>query len=107
MNWFFSIERGLLTNQARLLSVRTKERWQTMEHPTGSAGQKTILVVDDDSDILTIVREILAKDNHYNILTAPAGADALSQSINFKDDIHLLLSDFQMPEMSGVELATR
>ncbi|MGC1295013.1 MAG: response regulator, partial [Alloacidobacterium sp.] len=30
----------------------------------------------------------------------------LDQSINFKGDIDLLLSDFQMPGMTGVELAT-
>ncbi len=68
--------------------------------------QKTILVVDDDPEILRAVRAILVKNGHYNILTATAGADALSQSINFKGDIHLLLSDFQMPGMTGVELAT-
>ena len=66
--------------------------------PVRFADQKTILVVDDDAAILRAVRAILAKNNHYNILTATAGADALNQSINFKGDIHLLLSDFQMPE---------
>lgn len=33
-----------------------------MEHPpVGSADQKTILVVDDDPAVLTVVRAILAK----------------------------------------------
>ena len=78
-----------------------------MEQPGRFADQKTILVVDDDPAILSAVHAILAKNDHYNILTATAGADALNQSNNFKDDIHLLLSDFQMPEMTGVDLATK
>ncbi len=79
-----------------------------MDQPPGRyADQKTIFVVDDDPVILEVVRAILAKNTHYDIVTATAGADALNQSIHFKGDIHLLLSDFQMPEMTGVELATK
>ena len=75
--------------------------------PVRFADQKTIFVVDDDPIILGVVCAILATDTHYDIVSATAGADALNQSINFKGDIHLLLSDFQMPEMTGVELATQ
>jgi two-component system cell cycle sensor histidine kinase/response regulator CckA len=66
---------------------------------------KTILVVDDDSAILKSVSEMLA-DGEYNVLTASNGREALQQSRDYKGEIHLLLSDFQMPEMSGIELAT-
>jgi CheY-like chemotaxis protein len=76
------------------------------QSPVRFADQRTILVVDDDPGILEAVRAILAKGDHYTILVATEGADGLDQSINFKGDIHLLLSDFQMPGMSGVELAT-
>jgi response regulator RpfG family c-di-GMP phosphodiesterase len=44
-------------------------------------------------------------DHEYHVLTCEDGAEALRQSRAYKDDIHLLLSDFQMPAMSGVELA--
>lgn len=44
-------------------------------------------------------------DHEYYVLTCEDGAEALRQPRAYKDDIHLLPSDFQMPAMSGVELA--
>jgi DNA-binding NtrC family response regulator len=67
--------------------------------------QKTIFIVDDDPDVLKCVSEILAH-NDYDLQTYRNGADALEQSRDHKGEIHLLLSDFQMPGMSGVQLAT-
>ena len=68
--------------------------------------KKTILVVDDEPKILAVVSEVLA-DGEYNILTASTGSKGLQLSREFKDEIALLLSDFQMPGgMSGVDLAT-
>jgi DNA-binding NtrC family response regulator len=65
----------------------------------------TILVVDDDPKILAAVSQLLA-DSRYDVLSAPSGAEGLRQSRAFGGQIQLLLSDFQMPGMSGVELAT-
>jgi len=68
--------------------------------------KKTILVVDDDPNVLTLVSGLLV-DSEYNILTASTSAKALQQSREFKGEINLLLSDFQMPRgMSGADLAT-
>jgi CheY-like chemotaxis protein len=66
---------------------------------------KTILVVDDDPCIVAVIFALLA-DSEYNVLTAGSGPKALEQSRAYEGDIHLLLSDFQMPVMSGIELAT-
>jgi len=70
------------------------------------ASRKTILIVDDDKQILTLVSRIMARKLDYNILTADSALLGIQQSRDFKGRIHLLLSDFQMPGMSGVELAT-
>ena len=67
--------------------------------------KKTILVVDDDPNVVTLVSGLLV-DSEYDVLTASTGANALHQSRNFKGEINLLVSDFQMPGMPGVELAT-
>ena len=67
--------------------------------------QKTILVVDDDALTLGFVAETMA--DKYRVLTADSGEDALKQSRNFKNEIHLLLSDFQMKGMTGIDLATQ
>ncbi len=66
--------------------------------------QKTILVVDDDAVILSFISGFLV-ERHYNVLTANNGAEGLQQSKDFKGEIHLLLSDFQMAGMTGIELA--
>jgi FixJ family two-component response regulator len=73
-----------------------------MEQPLS---KKTIFVVDDDPKVLAGVSALLV-ESKYNVLTARTGSKGLEQSRNFKGEIHLLLSDFQMPGMSGVDLAT-
>ena len=67
--------------------------------------RKTIFIVDDDPSVLECVVAMLA-DRDYQILTSGSGAEALQQSRAYKGEIHLLLSDFEMPGMSGVDLAT-
>jgi len=74
--------------------------------PAPQNGQKTILLVDDDATILQFVSEIL-HEGPYNILTARNGAEAVQQSADYEGKIDLLLSDFQMPGMSGVDVATQ
>jgi len=74
-------------------------------HALPQENKKTILVVDDDESILAVVSELLI-DGGYHILTACTGAKGLEQSRAFKGPIDLLLCDFQMPGMSGVDLAT-
>jgi DNA-binding NtrC family response regulator len=76
----------------------------TNTNPTDQQ-KKTVLVVDDDAALLESLREVLGKI--YNILGANNGEDALRQSNDFKSEIHALLSDFQMPGMTGIELATQ
>jgi len=78
-----------------------------MEQPAVTEdAQKTILVVDDDESVLSFVSGLLARRN-YSVITAKSGAEALQQSRCYKSDIHLLLADFQMPEMSGLDLSTQ
>jgi DNA-binding NtrC family response regulator len=68
--------------------------------------QKTILVVDDDAQVLRFVSGLLIKSNTYTVLTAACSKEALQLSHDYVGEIHLLLTDFQMPEQSGVVLAT-
>jgi CheY-like chemotaxis protein len=67
--------------------------------------KQTILVVDDHADIRKSVSKFLGRD--YSIISASNGKEALRRSKSFKPKIHLLLSDFQMDGMDGIELATQ
>ena len=71
-----------------------------LKHP-----EKTILVVDDDPTVLTFVSGFL--NGQHNVLIAKSGAEGLQCSKDFKGEIHLLLTDFQMGAMNGIELATQ
>lgn len=78
-----------------------------MDPDTADANvQKTLLVVDDDPALLQVVSAFLVADD-YKIITATSGINALQFAADYKQDIDLLLSDFQMPGISGIELATQ
>jgi two-component system, cell cycle sensor histidine kinase and response regulator CckA len=65
---------------------------------------ETILVVDDEDDIRTVVRKMLeAKD--YTVLDTGDPHQALR--IATQQPVHLLLTDVVMPLMRGTELAQR
>jgi two-component system cell cycle sensor histidine kinase/response regulator CckA len=74
--------------------------------PNTQDHQKTVLIVDDNAEILATVSAILA-DANYKVLSASSGKEAIRRSKDCKGDIELLLSDFQMEGMNGVELATK
>jgi two-component system, cell cycle sensor histidine kinase and response regulator CckA len=70
-------------------------------------GNETILLVEDEPAVRTLVRNILARLG-YRILEAHSGATALKLWQEQGDEIDLLLTDMVMPDhMSGRELAQR
>jgi hypothetical protein len=64
---------------------------------------ETILVVDDDEEVLRIVVEIL-KDADYRVLSASSGPNAMKVAEKTNGTIDLLLSDVDMAQMSGPDL---
>jgi two-component system, cell cycle sensor histidine kinase and response regulator CckA len=71
--------------------------------PTGTKSRSTILVVDDTEDVLRVVTTIL-KASRFRVLSAFNGSNALQVSSDYPDKIDLLLSDIEMPGMTGPEL---
>ena len=66
--------------------------------------KQTIMVVDDNPDIVTIVRTIL-EGKGYKVLSAYSGAELLSSLEQQKPD--LIVLDIMMPQMDGLEVLTR
>jgi CheY-like chemotaxis protein len=63
-----------------------------------------ILIVDDDLTQLETLRRGL-RSKGYNVLEASSGMEALNVFEDTKkNEIHLILADYVMPEMNGVEL---
>ncbi|MGE5302898.1 MAG: response regulator [Alphaproteobacteria bacterium] len=66
--------------------------------------KKTIMVVDDNPDIITIVRTIL-EGKGYSVLSATSGPELLNMLKTQKPD--LIILDIMMPEMDGLEVLSR
>ena len=66
--------------------------------------KKTIMVVDDNPDIITIVKTIL-EGRGFTVFSASSGPELLSLLPTQKCD--LIILDIMMPEMDGLEVLTR
>ena len=102
------------------LPYRIEERWRAADVPTyaklkemvqrddcgpiepGCSGK--ILVVDDERDIADAVAALLIAEG-YDVLLAHDGQEAVDTALREMPD--LVLMDFQMPVMDGVEAAVR
>jgi CheY-like chemotaxis protein len=62
----------------------------------------TILVVDDDESIRSLVSNILESAGN-RIVTAANGAEAVAVYRSYPDQIDLVVTDINMPVMDGVQ----
>lgn len=67
----------------------------------GTRRTGTILVVDDDHDILDAIAEVLTREG-YRVVAASDGAEAIARLA--AEPIDLILLDLLMPTMSGWEV---
>jgi len=65
---------------------------------------ESILIVDDEATILTSLSQVL-QDEHYQVVTATSGPEALKLIASDVPDLVLL--DIWMPEMDGLEVLKR
>ena len=65
---------------------------------------ETILLVDDEADILAVAREML-EEQGYEILDALNAEEAVRVAAAHPGPISLLLTDVVMPGVSGLDLA--
>ena len=63
--------------------------------------KKTVLFVDDDEAMLRSLERVLL-DESYNKFFAKSSKEALE--ILLREDVHLIVTDMRMPEMTGLEL---
>ncbi|MDE6696277.1 MAG: response regulator [Muribaculaceae bacterium] len=71
--------------------------------PDVQGNRKTVLVVDDSSDMTEMLKDSL--DNIYSVITASDGMDALKKISETKPDI--ILTDLMMPNLNGMELCRK
>ena len=64
--------------------------------------QASILIVDDDRDILYFFR-VLLEENGYQVETVETGAEAITRAKEDRFDVVLL--DYKLPDTNGEDLA--
>ncbi len=69
-----------------------------------TASAKKILIVEDEKDILQLVKLYLEKEG-YRIVTASTGSEGLAQVRTEKPD--LIVLDLMLPEIDGLEICKR
>jgi diguanylate cyclase (GGDEF)-like protein len=72
--------------------------------PGDARPERTLLLVDDEENILAALKRLLRRDG-YRILTANGGSQALELLAQNKVDV--IVSDQRMPNMTGVEFLRR
>jgi DNA-binding response OmpR family regulator len=71
--------------------------------PRRGSGPITVLLVDDDDQLRGFCRSLLTK-NGFMVLEAQNGLEALLTSVQHQGGIDLLITDLEMPGISGTEL---
>lgn len=90
----------------RIFIPRIESDWLTTEpiDTIYSTGNERILLVDDESEIVEMAREMLEKLG-YQVVSTQDSLKALSVFRRQHDTFHLVITDQTMPKMAGGELA--
>lgn len=86
-------------------TIKTGSLGYSEDHPNQipepeSLCDKTVLIVEDNSEMRSIMAELIGK--YFRVIQAADGLDALKQAIEIVPD--LILSDILMPFMDGIQM---
>lgn len=73
---------------------------------SGSAGNRVILLVDDEAAVRSTTRRLLER-RAWRVIEASNGEEAFSLFLAHRDRIDLLLTDVRMPGLDGASLVRR
>ena len=88
-----------LTDEMAVSPIKEDQNKDSFSHTTSEADVPTLLIVDDNADIRTLLRTIL--QSHYQLLEAADGQEGLRIAHEQVPD--LIVSDVMMPVMNGLE----
>ncbi|MBM9613089.1 PAS domain S-box protein [Desulfobulbus rhabdoformis] len=88
----------------RIIDVASEEAHEMVAETVG--GAETILVVEDEPEILEITT-VMLEHLGYTVLASSSPLEAVHKSTVYASNIDLILTDVVMPEMNGRELVQR
>jgi nitrogen-specific signal transduction histidine kinase/CheY-like chemotaxis protein len=98
-----SSQPGSGTSVRVYMPATKKQVKETVEEGGNLGGTETILIVDDDEQILNMGKTILSSYG-YKVITSNSGQQALEIIAKGDREISLVITDMVMPKMSGREL---
>jgi len=63
---------------------------------------ETVLIIEDDGEIRSLLKKALSRMTHYQVLEAPDGRVGLERALN--DEPSVILLDLALPYMDGLEI---
>ena len=69
------------------------------------SGKRKVLIVDDDVELVELLKDVFDRDSRFEIRTANNGFDAGMQVKEFKPDLMVL--DVMLPDINGKEVCQR
>lgn len=75
------------------------------DSPENDTARKLVMIVDDEPDMLSMLRLVIEKKCACDVISAPSGLVALEQLREFRPEV--ILSDIKMPDLDGMELLKR
>ncbi|MCP4340665.1 MAG: sigma-54-dependent Fis family transcriptional regulator, partial [Desulfobulbaceae bacterium] len=75
----------------------TKQKAEAKE-----TSRKMVMIVDDEPDMLSMLRLVIEKKCASDVISAPSGLVALEQLQEYRPDV--ILTDIKMPDLDGLEL---
>ena len=99
---------GRLNEDGSLMSLGESMRQRDEDRSANSddSGQQTVLVIDDSKSIRNLVKFVLQSDG-YDVVEAEDGQQGWDILQRLNSSISLVLTDFEMPNISGTELVTK
>jgi CheY-like chemotaxis protein len=81
--------------------IREAVSWHYLQKPLVPPGKRTVLLVDEDPAVLTLVQAALKGEN-YNFLTARDGMEAFRTIVSVTPQV--VITDLEMPKLDGYGL---
>ena len=97
-----------LNDDGGLMSIGETMHKRDQAHAAANVntGKKTVLIVDDSKSIRSLVKFVLQSEG-YEVVDAEDGQKGWDVLQRISNDISLVLTDYEMPNMSGPELVTK
>lgn len=100
-------ETTMLVDPYGIVSIIMPEWVVQQEAVEKTEGEKAAILVVEDSKFFLNQIKAFTEEAGYNVVTALDGLEALQELENMENDINLILTDIEMPNLDGVDMTAQ